>query len=106
MCKRHLERLSHTVTYVDGILTDGGIYYDEQGKELKNSVLLTEPFFCRAACGHTNCRAHRVGIDFRQPAYGRLSGGGTVKSMMFNNPDSHGLYAKYEKFASLPARAT
>jgi 3-deoxy-D-manno-octulosonate 8-phosphate phosphatase (KDO 8-P phosphatase) len=35
MCKHHLERISHIVTDVDGTLTDGGIYYDEQGNELK-----------------------------------------------------------------------
>ena len=30
-----LHRISHIVIDVDGTLTDGGIYYDEQGNELK-----------------------------------------------------------------------
>jgi 3-deoxy-D-manno-octulosonate 8-phosphate phosphatase (KDO 8-P phosphatase) len=30
-----LKRISHIVLDVDGTLTDGGIYYDEQGNELK-----------------------------------------------------------------------
>ena len=30
-----LKRISHIVIDVDGTLTDGGIYYDEQGNELK-----------------------------------------------------------------------
>jgi 3-deoxy-D-manno-octulosonate 8-phosphate phosphatase (KDO 8-P phosphatase) len=31
----NLKRISHTVIDVDGTLTDGGIYYDEQGNEVK-----------------------------------------------------------------------
>jgi hypothetical protein len=47
------------------------------------------------------------GLSFCEEAGNRfVSDFKTVKSMMFNNPDSHSPHPEGEKFASLPTTAT
>ena len=51
-CGGRLSKLQYLIVDVDGTLTDGGIYYDEHGNELKKfNTRDAAGFFCAKICG-------------------------------------------------------